>query len=545
MGPSVEEAVLDRVADQIPAPDGSDGDSGQTAAGARAPESGRVGHQLPDSSWGLGLGVALVGFLLAATTMVDNSFLTHLTTGHLILAEGQVPATDPYSWFGVGQPWTVQSWSVSVLYALIDRIGGLGWVRLLHGLVGATIGAGSWYLARPVAHRGFRLALALIPLLIGVDYWAPRPLMFGLAALTGLLVINAKSARGRLLVPLMWLWANAHGSFPLGLVVLGAMAVGDRIDSGRWSRGPLERLAWAGLGTGLAMVGPLGWRVLWFPVEVLGRREALTGVKEWRAPSFDGPWELLWLALVGLIVVAARHRVGWAVLLPAGLMAVSGLMAVRNLAPSAIVLVAVLAPTIGRVTNERRRLADETARRPSPSGGRRSVVGLEKAVGVAAIAGFAVAAATIAVSPAMDLADYPVEEIDALEARGLLPLGEWGEDSGAEPVLVHRDFVGNYLTWRFRGAAPVFVDDRFDFHAQELLDDHLDLVAGRDPGPILDRRGANLVLWQADSALASWLEATERWQLVMADDRWVVACRVANPAPSTSSDAESWTACLR
>ncbi|MEM7325921.1 MAG: hypothetical protein AAF531_22740, partial [Actinomycetota bacterium] len=252
----------------------------------------------------LGAVAALVAFVIGAKVITDNSLLTHLATGELILGDRSVPAVDPYSRTAPGEPWTVQSWLASVVYATLDRLAGGAGIRLLHGLVAALIGVGLWRLTAPAHQVVARTALTMIPIVIGAGLWSPRPFMFGLLAMVILLTIVQSNGPPVLLVPLFWLWANSHGSFPLGVALLAAMAVGqlvdDRLVGDRLSNDrPGHQLWWlrryvaaALLGTFVAAVNPIGPRILWFPVQLLGRREALEGVVEWQPPSFASPPEL-------------------------------------------------------------------------------------------------------------------------------------------------------------------------------------------------------------------------------------------------------------
>ena len=94
---------------------------------------------------------------------------------------------------------------------------------------------------------------------------------------------------------------------------------------------------------------------------------------------------------------------------------------------------------------------------------------------------------------------------------------------------MHREAVGNYLTFRYGDRAAVFIDDRFDFHPLDVTDDHLQLLHGGDHREVLDRRRADVVLWEADGPLATWLADAPGWELLAADEHWVVACRTGGP----------------
>lgn len=483
----------------------------------------------PTLATGLGLFATLIAFVIGARVIRDNSLLTHLATGELILDQGSVPTADPYSRTAPGDAWTVQSWLASIVYALIDRTVGPTGLRLLNGVTAALITAGVWRLTAPSRQVVPRLALTLTPLVIGAQMWSPRPFLFGLLAVVALLVVVESGARPLLLVPLFWLWTNTHGSFPLGIALLGALAVGRLLDHRQlnrteaedggltpWSIQEMPEIRYglaATAGVVLGAINPVGPRLVWFPIHLLGRRDALAGVVEWQPPSFDNVAELLFLALIALVAVAARFGASWRALLPSLCFLAGGMLAIRNIAMAAIVVVVLVAPSF------RDRFGEELG----------TATGLlPRLLGRAAVVGLAVIAVVVATGPGLDLDAYPVDEIAFLDDRDLV-----GVDSG----LIHREGVGNYLTFRYGPDAGVFIDDRFDYFPVELTDDHLALLHGGDYRAVLDRWAGDVVLWEADSVLADWLRDDEQWTVVRNGDGWVIACRVGSSAHQRCTDS--------
>ena len=59
--------------------------------------------------------------------VVDPDIWWHLRTGQWIVDHAQVPATDPFSAYGVGKPWVAYSWLFEILvYALFTKLGLMG-----------------------------------------------------------------------------------------------------------------------------------------------------------------------------------------------------------------------------------------------------------------------------------------------------------------------------------------------------------------------------------------------------------------------------------
>ena len=102
-----------------------------------------------------------------------------------------------------------------------------------------------------------------------------------------------------------------------------------------------------------------------------------------------------------------------------------------------------------------------------------------------------------------------------------------------DTTVAQRDFVGNYLTFKYGTESRVFVDDRFDFYPQPVLDDHRSLVFGGDFSEIVDRRGFNVVLWERDTPFAYWLRDSNDWKIGYASEDWIVACHVDGDSAAT------------
>ena len=65
-------------------------------------------------------------------------------------------------------------------------------------------------------------------------------------------------------MPIVWVWVNSHGSFPLGMLWLVLVTAGAWIDRRRIS---LLYMVAFGLGLVAAAINPLGPKLLVFPVD--------------------------------------------------------------------------------------------------------------------------------------------------------------------------------------------------------------------------------------------------------------------------------------
>ena len=106
----------------------------------------------------------------------DSDAGWHIRTGEAILATGNLPRTDPYSFTRGGQPWFAWEWLADVATGSIHRTLGLKGVALFYA---AAISAGVWLWFRLHWALGgnFLIACAMAPLLLSTCniHWLARP----------------------------------------------------------------------------------------------------------------------------------------------------------------------------------------------------------------------------------------------------------------------------------------------------------------------------------------------------------------------------------
>ena len=439
------------------------------------------------------------GAAIGLRSLADNSFLTHLATGRLILDSGSVPSHDPYTFTAGGEAWVVQSWLASVLYATAERLGGLEGVRLLMGLVAAALAGLAWHLLRPAEGVVARLGVGVLMLAVGAGLWTERPYMLGLLAFA----LVALAADGRLnpvwLMPVAWLWVNVHGSFPLGIVYLGVAALGAHLDGER-PVAELRCLRWAIPGVLLGAVGPLGPRVLLFPLELLGRQELLSNVVEWQAPGFTSLSERAFLVQVMVAIVLLVRRPRYRSALLTVVFAAAALAGSRNIVVASLAL----APSMGSG------LAGLGSLRSSE----RSRLGsLLAAAGV--VTALLLAAARLG-QPALNLDKYPVDALAYLAENDV---------DLTDHHLAAPDFVGNFLEFVYGPGGRVFYDDRFDMFPDDVSAAALSFVQVQpDVLTQLATFDVVLVATPRSSPLALVLTADARWRSLYQDEQWVLVC---------------------
>ena len=261
---------------------------------------------------GLGLAaIAVFLFTLAAFSpqvLGDGDTWSHVATGEWIIAHGAAPRVDPFSHSMPGAPWTAHEWLAEVLLAFAFRFGGWSGVALLTGAAVATaaliVGLSA---ARELRGAPLIAAVAIGLSLVTANLLArPHVLALPLAAAWGAGLIAARD-RERApplgLAALMIAWANLHGGFIFGLMLIGPFAleavtgapVGARLLAARaWATFALAAFA-------AALINPYGVDALLLPFRLMSV-ENLSRISEWRPQDFShlGTMELALLTLLGL-----------------------------------------------------------------------------------------------------------------------------------------------------------------------------------------------------------------------------------------------------
>jgi hypothetical protein len=155
-----------------------------------------------------------------------------LVSGREIAQHG-LPSHDPLTVWAHGRRWVDQQWLAQlVLYELI-RIGGVKLVLLSHALLGVGAIAGGAVLSRRLGGSARSAAWVCLPVFVAYYPEAAvlRPQSFGyplFVAVLWLLVDDSRrpSRRVFLVLPLLALWGNLHGSVLLGagLTALAGLA---------------------------------------------------------------------------------------------------------------------------------------------------------------------------------------------------------------------------------------------------------------------------------------------------------------------------------
>ena len=287
----------------------------------------------PDASWApsVAMVTALCLALLAYTVTIGADTMWLVSLGGAVVSAGTVPSGVPFMAADTAD-WANVAVVGQVLMFLIDGLGPAGLLVTQLVAVALTL-LGLAHSARRLGASGFGTAVALLAFVLGqlpalgvvrAQVWS-IPLFVLMVALLRQ-ESQRPSRRIWLVVPLIIVWGNLHGAVLVGVAVIGAYLLLDRI-----RREPLTSICVGTLMVGALWITPAGLRSHLYYIGVLGNEAARRGEGLW-APIDLGSafgWLML-ISSVALFFGALRHRIPlWEYAVVAGLLVMT-FQAARN-----------------------------------------------------------------------------------------------------------------------------------------------------------------------------------------------------------------------
>ena len=283
----------------------------------------------------LAVALPVLAALLASMSTVDLAY--HLRAGSHILSTGAIPGVDTWTFTAAGQPWVDQQWGAQVVFALTERLGGWTGLAVLRAtLTGAIFACITLIGLRRGLDARTAALLAIAVFVVAAPAMALRPQLLGMACFAVVLaLVTDRHVRPRRLwlVPvIVAIWANIHGSFFLGPVVLGLALLEDIHDGVPAPQRPLVVAAVSTLAACLTPFGPWVWV---YAVALSVNPEVTSRITEWQPTSVrDVPGILFFASVIGVVVLLARRGrpTPWPTLAWLAVFFVIGIYAERGLA---------------------------------------------------------------------------------------------------------------------------------------------------------------------------------------------------------------------
>jgi hypothetical protein len=458
--------------------------------------------------------VLLAVFAMAVRVSTDSDTWWHLRAGAWMVEQRQLLTSDPFSLTRMGEPWIYPGWLAQLgLYGAYAAAGHMGLGLLTAAAVLAAFAFQWRTLDVPPLFRAFVVILAAMTSAV---YWSARPQIFSFA-LAGAFVWALERERAGaprrvwILPPLMALWANLHGGFAIGLMLIGAYLSAAVLEAGLPPL--LGRMAWGAsweahrprlarltgalvLSAAAVCVNPHGPALLAYPFKTVSIGVLQDYIQEWQSPNFHRAevQPFLWMLLLTLAAFGLSGRRARAdELVTVGAFAALALLAGRNIALFALAAAPALARHGYAVLQP---FFEHAARAPQVPERRARWVNLMLLALAALAAGLKIAL------------PFRAETLDrALRAGAPIEAVGWIESHRPTGALFNSYNWGGYVVWALHPDYPSFVDGRTDLFDDALLRDYL--AAWRaEPGweAILRRWDVRLALLEPGAPLTLALE---------------------------------------
>ncbi|UCE60843.1 MAG: hypothetical protein JSU63_03655 [Phycisphaerales bacterium] len=460
----------------------------------------------------------------------------HIRTGDTIVATGQIPVVDSFSYTREGHAWVETQWVGDVLMYWGFSAGGYSLLAVVTAIVLA--GLFRWIYRTQMAQGGWPILTLLITLAAACaasGHFLVRPLLASTIGIPLCFWWSTQYARGGfsstrlwLLVPIAAVWCNVHpgvlgGIATIGLCCLGTLFEGlvSRQEHSRREmlrRGTMLLAVSATMGV-VTLVNPYGvdWH-LWI-IRLMGMGALSQHVHEWMPPTWTDPDAIAAIILVAATAILActrRNRIKPAEI-PIILFWLSqALGSSRHLPLAGMVLALQLGRLLANLRVDSGWVGAVAKRLPLFSPGIRKT---ELRTGGGLVSGAAIAVlivllATGATVPAIGLGvagppvdRYPPEAVEYLRMHG------------TEARLFNEINFGGMLIHQLP-ETPVFIDDRFGLYGPEFVEEYV--VTVRRPNThaddLLDTWRIDTVLISNTAPLHAWLADSPKWTAAFADN---------------------------
>ncbi len=463
-------------------------------------------------------GLVVLTLLTVRGRFYDPDTWWHLKVGQVIVETRVLPRTDQFSYTTNNHPWIPHEWLSEVLLYLTYQAGGYRglWVWM-------------WVVASLVFVLLYRLCIlysgnAKIAFVGGMAGWffgtmglGVRPHLLGyLFLVVELLLLHLGRTRNRAwywgLPPLFAVWVNCHGSYTLGLVVMGIITFCSFVD---WRAGQLvserrerpERIRLAvilTLSVAAVSANPVGLQLLAYPLNVLTKQtEGLASVTEWQPLALTdargaGLFAMALLVAILLLVRPSILRLDELLLI---LLGFGGALRYMRLSFAAGILIA---PVLCRLLAEA--WGSDGPEREHPV-----LNGLLLLVAAALVAGFFPTARHLEQQVA---ANNPVGAAEFIRRQGL------------QGPMLNQYHWGGYLIWALP-EKKVFIDGRADiFDWTGVFSEYQAWMMLREPPTkLLDKYGIRFCVLQRGRPITFVLPYLAGWRQVYSDEISVIFVR--------------------
>lgn len=469
--------------------------------------------------------LAVLAELTSRLRFDDPDMWWHLKMGEVIWTTHTIPTSDLFSYTTNHHAYTAHEWLSQLLIYSAFRIGGYSGLMLWFCIATSAVLIAGYALCSLYSENAkVAFAGAMTIWFFATIGFSIRPQLIGYFLLiVELLLLHLGRTRNPrwffCLPPLFVIWANCHGSFSLGIAVVGLLLFSSYFN---FQCGSLVTASWDRRGRRMLMVAlalsvvalflnPVGVKLILYPLDALLKPSiGVSMVSEWQPLQLSDVRGLGLLGVLGcisLLVIARWSELFWHEVL---FLALGTWLAVshrRMLFPFGILA----APVLSRLLASSWDKYDPAQDRPPANA---FLIATSLLVAFWAFPNRQNLAAQVEEKS-------PVKAVEYIEAHHLSGpiLNEW--------------LYGGYLIWAAPDH-PVFIDGRGDvFEWAGVLSEYEQWAELQSaPNVLLDKYKINFCLLARGSPMAVILQLLHNWTVVYSDSNSVILVRSGPATPS-------------
>lgn len=462
----------------------------------------------------------------------DGDFAMHLNLGRYILATGRIPLKDLFSHTLSGQPVMQHEWLACLIYAITERILGLGGAVLVSAILIAT--SLTLVFKRLLKENKAIISAVLVILIVSLNsivHWLTRPHLYTFLLLALWMLVLREMVQGKLqrwwLLPaIMLLWVNLHGGFIAGFLTWFIYGFGV-ISETLFYQGPGDSKFpdnfWryyllGGFTAFLAsLLNPSGFGLWTGIVSHLGNKYLADITYEFQTPNFHETNSWPFMILIGLLVIVlglTKKRRESGLLFCSAAWLLMGLYSARHIPLFGIVAAPLLAGGVDEILRIKKSqnklliwLGEINARVQKIDSQLKGVFWIVLSV-VIAVGGLGLGLSFDAEGQgyAFDPEAFPVNAVD------------WIKENPQEGEMFNEFLWGGYLQYRLWPEKQVFIDSKADFYGEDFIRQYLQVIhLEEDWETVLDQYQVDWAILPTNNKAAQAIEVDLEWDLVYED----------------------------
>jgi hypothetical protein len=493
-------------------------------------------HITIEHLWGL---TALVGIFIFVNThpIRPHDFWWHITIGKEILSTHQIPLTDIYSYTANGQPYPSYQmfWLMEIILYGLYRLGGASLVIFIHSLLITSAYFIVFWISKQTS-KSWRIAAfaVLFAAALGLNDWNVRPqgITFLLGSLYLLAIYNYQIKpqwKWLVIFPLgMLVWVNSHGTFFIGLVLIGIWFSQILLDVLKLRRDEKQTnvtkiLLSPGISLGITvfvcLLNPRGLGIINY-IKTLTNNSAVQNlVVEWAAPSFNtlmGTIFLLGFVISAVILAISPKRPNFFQITTFLVFGILGLKTSRGSVWFGLVMAPILAEHLSLIVHEYQKSKNIPVKFEGSK-----VLNITFLIVIVTMGFLSLPWFKSILPMPQAKAGLVSTETPILATEALL-------EKNPEGNLFNAISFGSYLIWAAYPQYQVFVDSRIELFPANIWLDYLTISnAGDNWEALLQEYGVNTLMLSPveQPGLVQAVQASEEWDLLYKDNSALIFTR--------------------